>query len=63
MQYLAALSKRIDRFWVGAFLRYDNLSGARFADSPLVRQKDYWAAGVAVSWIFGESATRVRIDD
>ncbi|MBL8397890.1 MAG: MipA/OmpV family protein [Candidatus Accumulibacter sp.] len=63
MQYLAALSKRYDRLWVGGFVRYDNLSGARFADSPLVRQKDYWAAGVAVTWIFGESSTRVRVDD
>ncbi|HMW18101.1 MAG TPA: MipA/OmpV family protein [Accumulibacter sp.] len=63
MQYLAALSKRFDRLWVGGFVRYDNLAGARFVDSPLVRQKDYWAAGVAVTWIFGESSTRVRVDD
>lgn len=63
MQYLAALSKRYPGFWVGAFARYDNLSGARFADSPLVRDKHYFAGGVAVTWILGESATRVRVDD
>lgn len=63
MQYLAALSKRFPGFWVGAFVRYDNLAGASFEDSPLVRSQDYFAGGVAVSWIFGESSTRVRADD
>ena len=63
MQYLAALSKRFPKYWVGAFVRYDNLSGASFADSPLVRQKDYFAGGIAITWILGESATRVQVDD
>lgn len=63
MQYLASVSKRFPGYWVGAFVRYDNLSGAVFADSPLVRQKDYYAAGFAISWILGESSTRVRVDD
>ncbi len=63
MQYLAALSKRFPKFWVGAFVRYDNLSGAVFDDSPLLRQKDYFAGGIAVSWILGESSTRVKVDD
>jgi outer membrane protein len=51
------------KFWLGAFARYDNLSGATFDDSPLVRQKDYFAAGFSVNWILGESSTRVRVDD
>lgn len=63
MQYLASLSRRFPTFWVGAFARYDNLAGARFADSPLVRTRNYFAAGVAVSWILGESSTRVTVDD
>lgn len=63
MQYLAAVSRRFDRYWIGAFLRYDNLRGASFADSPLVRTRDYWAGGIAVSWILGESSTRVSVDD
>jgi len=63
MQYLVALSKRFPKYWVGSFLRYDNLSGAVFEDSPLVRQKDYFAAGVVVTWILGESSTRVLVDD
>ncbi len=63
MQYLLGVSRRYDAHWVGAFLRYDALGGARFADSPLVRDRSYLAAGVAVTWIFGQSATRVVVDD
>lgn len=63
MQYLVALSKRFPKYWVGGFVRYDNLSGATFEDSPLVRQKDYFAAGIAFTWVFGESSTRVKVDD
>lgn len=63
MQYLASLSRRYRDFWVGAFVRYDNLAGAAFEASPLVRSKDYFAGGVAISWILGESKTRVTVDD
>ncbi|MBS1143865.1 MAG: putative outer membrane protein [Proteobacteria bacterium] len=63
MQTLVALSKRFPKYWVGGFVRYDNLSGATFEDSPLVRQKDYFAAGIAFTWIFGESSTRVKVND
>lgn len=62
-QFLVSLSKRFDRAWVGAFARYDTLRGASFADSPLVATRNFAAAGVAVSWIFDESRTRVRVDD
>ena len=62
-QFLVGVSKRFPKFWVGAFARYDNLTGATFDDSPLVLEKNYFAAGVAVSWIFGESSTRVMVDD
>jgi outer membrane scaffolding protein for murein synthesis (MipA/OmpV family) len=63
MQTLVALSKRFPKYWVGGFVRYDNLSGATFEDSPLVRKKDYFAAGVAFTWVFGESSTRVKVND
>ena len=63
MQYTMGFSKRFPKFWVGTFLRYDNLSGATFEDSPLVKQKDYFAGGVAVSWVLGESSTRVMVND
>ena len=63
MQYLVALSKRFPKYWVGGFVRYDSLSGATFDNSPLVRQKDYVAAGIAITWVLGESSTRVKVDD
>lgn len=63
MQYLVAFSKRFPKYWVGSFVRYDNLSGATFENSPLVRQKDYFAAGIAITWILGESSTRVPVND
>lgn len=63
MQVLASASKRFRKTWIGAFVRYDNLAGASFEDSPLVRSQNYFAGGVAVSWIFGESSTRVRVDE
>jgi len=59
MQFLSALWKRYPSYWIGAFVRYDNLNGAVFDDSPLVTQKSGFAGGVAISWIFGESKTRV----
>ncbi len=63
MQFLASLSKRYASAWVGAFVRYDTLAGTAFDDSPLLAKKHFAAAGVAVSWVLGESTTRVRVDD
>lgn len=60
-QFLAALSKRFPRFWVGGFLRYDTLRGAAFESSPLVTSKRYVAGGLGVSWIFSESSQRVEV--
>jgi outer membrane protein len=62
-QFLAALSKRFPAFWFGVFARADNLSGAAFEASPLVRQKQAFAAGVAAAWIFGRSRTLVESQD
>jgi len=54
-----ALTHRDGTRWVGAFVKFDSLGGAVFADSPLVRQRQQWSAGVAVSWVFARSAARV----
>jgi MipA family protein len=56
-------SKRYGNTWVGAFAKYDNLSGASFEDSPLVRKKQFVTVGLAVSWIFTQSSTMVQADD
>jgi hypothetical protein len=38
-QALAALSHRKDRWWFGAFIKYDNVSDAVFANFALVTQR------------------------
>lgn len=35
------------------FVRYQNLSGAVFEDSPLVETSDYYAAGIGFSYVIG----------
>lgn len=61
-QFLAALSKRFPKYWVGGFVRYDSLRGAKFEASPLVTSKRYVAAGFGISWILGESSRSVPVD-
>jgi len=56
---VASLSRRFYDIWMGAFIRYDNLSGAKFDDSPLVETNHSIMAGVAVAWIFRKSAKSV----
>lgn len=55
-----SLSKRFDRFWIGVLARYDNLSGATFADSPLVQTEHSFMAGIGVAWILAQSETTVE---
>jgi MipA family protein len=62
-QAITALSKRFPRFWVGAYVRYDTLSGAAFADSPLVVRNSYWSAGFGISWMLHTSSRMVEVPD
>jgi len=59
-QLIAALSKRYREFWVGGFVKWDTLNRAAFADSPLVKDRQSFAAGFAVAWILRESKIRVE---
>lgn len=54
------LSKRFNGYWVGGFLRYDDLHGAAFEDSPLVRSSHAFLAGIAFSKIFASSPQPAR---
>lgn len=54
----AGVSQRSGARWLGAFVKFDALGGAVFANSPLVRQRQQWSAGVAVSWVMFESERR-----
>jgi MipA family protein len=58
-----AFSRRLGNAWIGGFVRYDDLHGAAFAPSPLVRRETSVTAGFGVSWIFATSSQRVVTDD
>lgn len=58
-----SFSRRLGDAWLGGFLRYDDLGGARFGPSPLVRQGSAITAGFGVSWIFAVSSQRVVTAD
>lgn len=62
-QLTLAASRRDGDRWLGAFMRFDNLAGARFEDSPLVRQRNQVSIGFAVSWVLSRSSTLVLVDD
>jgi outer membrane protein len=62
-QFISALSKRFPKFWVGAYARYDSLTGAAFADSPLVQRKSYLSGGIGISWIISKSSQMVDVPD
>jgi outer membrane protein len=59
-QITTALSRRFSDFWIGGFMKYDNLHGAAFEDSPLTRAKDSFSAGIAFVWVFSESKVKVE---
>jgi MipA family protein len=59
----AALSKRFASFWVGAYMRYDSLSGASFEASPLVKSPTYWSGGFGIAWMIKQSARLVESED
>ncbi|MGB6355707.1 MAG: MipA/OmpV family protein [Steroidobacteraceae bacterium] len=62
-QFISALSKRFAKFWVGAYARYDSLSGASFIDSPLVQRRSYASGGIGISWIIKTSSQMVEVAD
>ncbi len=55
-----SLSKRFNTHWFGSFLRYDNLSGAVFQNSPLVRTRHSFMVGFGIAWILDQSSSLVR---
>lgn len=59
MQYTASFNKRFPDYWVAGFVRLDQVQGATFASSPLVRQRRQVSAGLVFGWLFARSAERV----
>lgn len=50
-----SMKKKVRNIWYGFSLRYDNLSGATFKNSPLVETDDYVSLSLAMAWVFWES--------
>lgn len=50
------VDRALGRMRLGLYVQYQNLHGAVFADSPLVRTRDYLAGGVRVAWVFAQSS-------
>ncbi len=46
---------RTDNLIYFAFVRYQNLSGAEFENSPLVEQNDYIFVGAGLTWVFARN--------
>lgn len=62
-QTLVSTSKRFGNTWFGAFVRMENLQGAVYDDSPMVKRRTALAAGFGFSWVLATSATLVEASD
>lgn len=62
-QIIAALSKRFPRYFVTGFTKWDNLDGAAFENSPLVKSRRNFTMGAAIFWVLDESKTKVTESD
>jgi outer membrane scaffolding protein for murein synthesis (MipA/OmpV family) len=60
-QFILAFNKRQDKRWMGGFMKWDGLNGAVFADSPLVKSKQYFTIGFAVTWVLDKSDKMVEV--
>jgi len=47
-----SVTQRMNGYWLGLYLRYQNISSAVFVDSPLVKEEDYWFIAIGASWLF-----------
>lgn len=54
-RFSGGFSRRSGNIWYGAFVRYYNLTGAKFTGSPLVQTDHSWVAGFGVAWVFARS--------
>ena len=61
---LLAAGRNYGRLWIGGYLRVDSLRGASFTSSPLVETRSSTALGIAMAWVFAQSAEQaLRTDE
>ncbi len=62
-QLTLAISKRYEKMWVGTFVRYNDLHGTVFDDSPLLKSRTNYMYGIGISMMLAESKERVMSKD
>lgn len=62
-QFIASLSRRLGDMRLGAFVKWDDLNGAVFADSPLVTRQQAFSAGFIVAWVLSKSDKMVDVSE
>jgi len=62
-QLIFAVNNNHDGRRMGGFMKWDSLKGAVFEDSPLVRSKQYFTIGFAVTWMVGKSNRMVEVSN
>ena len=62
-QFIVAVSKKFEPVWVAGFVKADFLNGAAFLGSPLVERRNNVSFGIAVTYVFARSASRVERRD
>lgn len=62
-QATAALSRQFGDYWLGLFVKADQIAGRTMGDSPLVRERQQVSAGIAMTWVFARSSTLVPSPD
>lgn len=60
-QFIAAINKRQNGYWMGGFIKWDDLTGAVFEDSPLVQTRQYFTIGFAATWVLDKSDKMVEV--
>lgn len=55
LQATASARYQLGNWWLGTFIRVDEISGSAFAGSPLVQQKHNISAGLGLAWRFYRS--------
>jgi len=61
-QFIFAFNKRHEGYWTGGFMKFDSLKGAVFTGSPLVKSKEYFTVGFAITWILDKSDKLVEVE-
>jgi outer membrane scaffolding protein for murein synthesis (MipA/OmpV family) len=56
--FTVGFNKVIDPVILNAFASFDDLRGAAFEESPLVKTRSSWMCGFSVSWVFWKSSTK-----